>query len=737
MSSSSTAKGREFRLWILLLTAGGVLTTPDVGRSQSYCGPVTIINFNGTNGQYPIAGVTFDEHGTMYGTTGQGGPSYNPQGNAGILNNGLGTIWKYTPAAGLTTLFAFSGETSPANNGYKPDALTIDAAGNLYGTTYEGGNGFAPNQSAFGLGTIFKYSASGQFSLLYEFSGPEGANPIGRVILDSQGHLWGTTWEGGIGWNPALGNFGLGTVFEYSSGSLMNPVQFQGSNGGGNISGGMASDGDGNFYGTTYEGGANGFGTIFRYNSISGQLTTLLNFNRTNGSLPLADVTLDGNGNLFGTTYQGGSHSSASNNCCGTVWKYSLASGVLTTLVNFDGDNVPADGMFPWGGVTLDSKGNLYGITTYGGTYGDGIVYEYSSAGELSTLATFSGPNGSNPEGNLALDSAGNLYGTTNQGGTFGSGTVYEMTLNTSEGACGGIALSSLTLSPISVPNGQSSTGTITLSAAAPSGGATVTLSSNSTFAIVPPSVFIAAGATTATFTVAANNGFVLSDTPVTITASLGNSTLQATMTITPGIAISSITVSPNNVTAGSAASGTVTIASPAPAGGNAVFLALSPFASCNLPVNFPTNPVMIAAGRTSATFTVITTSTTVSCTAPVFAQSGGATVSANFTVKPGGSSGNVTLSSISFNPSNVTGGSNATGTVTLNAAASSQGAVLTLTSSNPSIAAVPATLTVLAGHNSATFNVNTQPVSSDTNVTVTANYGGVNKSGTLTVKRR
>ena len=85
--------------------------------AQSFCGPVTLINFNGTNGQYPAAGVTFDSLGSMYGTTAQGGPTFNPIGNNGILNDGLGTIWKYTQNAGLATLFSFSGATSPSNNG--------------------------------------------------------------------------------------------------------------------------------------------------------------------------------------------------------------------------------------------------------------------------------------------------------------------------------------------------------------------------------------------------------------------------------------------------------------------------------------------------------------------------------------------------------------------------------------------------------------------------------------------
>jgi uncharacterized repeat protein (TIGR03803 family) len=438
--SESNLSRLESLFVAVVLTAA---ISPMHALGQNYCGPVTIINFNGTNGQYPNAGVTFDANGTMYGTTAQGGPSFNPIGNEGIFNNGLGTIWKYTPSAGLTTLFAFSGETSPSNNGYRPGTpLVIDANGNLYGTTYYGGNDFSPNiNNHFGWGTLFKYSSTGQFSVLYEFSGPDGANPVGGELLDGQGNLWGTTTQGGINWNPTLGGFGLGTVFEYSGGALTNPVLFQMSNGGGNISGGLASDGQGNYYGTTYQGGANGFGSIFQYNSITGQLTTLFSFNRNpNGSLPATNVTLDGKGNLYGTTYQGGSHSSASNSCCGTVWKYSLNSGLLTTLVNFDGDTVPADGLFPSGPVTLDSNGNLYGATVYGGIYGDGIVYEYSSAGVLSTLVTFSGPNGWNPEGNLVFDSAGNLYGITNQGGTSGYGTVYKLTPNSSAGRAAELA---------------------------------------------------------------------------------------------------------------------------------------------------------------------------------------------------------------------------------------------------------------------------------------------------------
>jgi uncharacterized repeat protein (TIGR03803 family) len=310
----------RFASLALSLTVASIFQTSPAS-AQSFCGPVTLINFNGTNGQYPAAGVTFDSQGVMYGTTSQGGSGFNPIG-PGALNNGLGTIWKFTPAAGLTSLFSFSGDASPNNNGYRPfTPLAIDSQGNLFGATYYGGNDFSPDvNNHLGWGTIFEYSAAGQFSVLHKFSGPDGANPVG-MLLDSAGDLWGATWQGGLNWNTTLGNFGLGTIFKYSGGSVTNPVLFSSTNGGGNIASGLTSDGQGNYYGTTYQGGTNGFGTLFRYASATGQLTTLVNFNRIDGSLPAATVTLDGQGNVYGTTYQGGAHSSASNACCGTVWK--------------------------------------------------------------------------------------------------------------------------------------------------------------------------------------------------------------------------------------------------------------------------------------------------------------------------------------------------------------------------------------------------------------------------------
>jgi uncharacterized repeat protein (TIGR03803 family) len=706
-------------LAVMLFALGITAFNATLMHAQSYCGPNTVVNFNSSNGAYPYAGVSFDSQGNMYGTTENGGPS------------GFGTVWKYTSSAGLTQFFNFSGSSSPSNNGDRPmSPLLIDGQGNLYGSTYYGGNNFSGDGS--GYGTLFKLSSSGQFTELHQFSGTDGDNPIGALILDSSSNLWGTTSQGGSGWNPTVGNYGYGTIFKYSGGTVTNPVQFN-INNGENVQGGMATDGT-NYYGTTNQGGANSFGTLFQYNSTTGQLTTLFHFKRyPNGSFPSADVVYDGKGNLYGTTNQGGGHSSASSSCCGTVWKYSLSSGTLTTLVSFDGDTVPADGMFPTAGVSLDANGNLFGTTSQGGTFSDGIVYKYSSIGALTTLATFNGSNGQFPEGNLVFDSAGKLWGITHQGGNPGYGTVYDLTPNTGSGC--GPSISSLTFNPSSMSNGGTTTGTVTLSAAAPSGGSVVGLTDdNASVLNVPSTVTVAAGATTATFQAPAKNLFVLSNTVVTVTATLGSSTAQGTVTVTPGINVTSIRLNPSTVTGGNSSTATVTIASSAPSGGNEVELSQSQNSHfCVLPLTFPNNnPVVtVPAGSTSVSFTLGTTNTTTSCTAPVYAQSGTTTVSTNFTVNPGSSS--LTVSSLTLNPSSVTGGSSSTGTVILSAAAPSGGSVVSL-SSNSSSANIPSSVTVPSGSTSATFTVTTTSVTKTTTATITATLGSSSQQVSLTI---
>ena len=615
---------------LFLFLAATYMTQPLPVTAQSFCGPNTLASFNGTNGQYPVAGVTFDNHGNMFGTTEQGGASFNPLG-PGVLNDGLGTIWRYTPGSGLSTLFSFSGNDSPANNGYRPlTPLSIDAQGNLFGSTLYGGNDFTPDiNNHLGLGTLFEFSAAGQFTILRKFSGPDGANPVG-LLRDAQSNLIGVTSQGGADWNPGLGSFGLGTVFELApDGTFTNPVLFSQQNGGGNISGGLVGDGLGNYYGTTYQGGSSGNGSIFKYSPSSG-VTTLFNFNGVNGMLPSASPVLDSQGNLYGTTLQGGAFSGPSSSCCGTIWKYSTATGQFTTLVSFDGNTVSADGMFP-AGIVLDAAGNLYGGTIFGGAFGDGIIYEYSQTGQLSTLVTFSGPNGENPQGTLTFDAAGNLYGIANQGGASGYGTVFQLTPNAGGGPCGGVAVSSLSFNPVNVPDGSTSQGTVTLSGPAPQGGATVGLSTDNSFGVVPSTVTIPAGATSAVFSFFAQPG-VLSDTPVTVTASIGNSTVQGSITITPvsSVFVSSVSLNPSSITAGGNVNGTVTLNKAAPSGGAVISLSSSNTSAATVP-----STVTIQSGKTNASFQVRTSQSSRSSTSVISGSFGGVTKSVTLTVTP------------------------------------------------------------------------------------------------------
>jgi len=288
----------------------------------------------------------------------------------------------------------------------------------------------------------------------------------------------------------------------------------------------------------------------------------------------------------------------------------------------------------------------------------------------------------------------------------------------------GSTTLYSIELAPTSVNGGTSSTGTVTLSGAAPSGGAVVTLSSSASAATVPANVTVAAGATSATFTV--TTSAVTAATPVTIAATYGGTTKTTLLTVNPAtaVALSSVAVSPATVNGGSPSTGTVTLNGAAPTGGAVVVLSSSASAA-TVPAN-----VTVAAGATSATFTVTSSAVTAATPVTITATYGGTTKTTLLTVNP---ATGVALSSVAVSPATVNGGSPSTGTVTLSGAAPSGGAVVTL-SSSASAATVPANVTVTAGATSATFTVTTSAVTVATPVTISASYGGMTKTTLLTV---
>jgi uncharacterized repeat protein (TIGR03803 family) len=335
-----------------------------------------------------------------------------------------------------------------ANNGFGESpytGLVLDAAGNLYGTTSSAG--------AYGQGTVFELSpkTGGGWTqkVLHNFgNGTDGQSPWGgSLLLDASGNLYGTTRYGGNGALCNSLNFvTCGTVFELSpngDGSWTEKILFNfsgGSNGiatgGYHPSNGLVMDAQGNLYGTTFSGGsyqttANG-GTVFELSPSSTQEWSekvLWNFgNGDDGNFPQCTLVFDKAGNLYGTTVTGRGTTAG-----GMVFELSPGTSGWTEsiLFGFDVDGDSQTGIGPQAGVVLDAEGNLYGTTAYGGPHFMGDVFELSpSAGGTWTetvLHTFAKGDGNTPDAGVILDSAGNLYGTTFMGGKANAGTVYEL----------------------------------------------------------------------------------------------------------------------------------------------------------------------------------------------------------------------------------------------------------------------------------------------------------------------
>jgi uncharacterized repeat protein (TIGR03803 family) len=308
-----------------------------------------------------------------------------------------------------TLLHSFKNQPDGA---YPQAGLILDGSGNFYGTTYEGGVGY---------GTVFKGNSAGRQTTLYSFkSGTDGEYPLrAGVILDGAGNLYGTTYTGGV--------FDYGTVFKLDTAGHETVLHsFAGSAADGTYPyAGVTMDSSGNLYGTTAYGGGISYGGIVFKLDTTGKETVLYAFGGTpDGAFPFAPVSLDKAGNLYGTTYGGGSAG------LGAVFKVDTA-GQETVLYSFGGT---PDGAAPYAGVTLDSAGNLYGATYDGGASNDGTVFKLDTSGQETVLYSFTGTggDGAHPYAGVILDSSGNLYGTTYAGGdlscgTQGCGTVFEL----------------------------------------------------------------------------------------------------------------------------------------------------------------------------------------------------------------------------------------------------------------------------------------------------------------------
>lgn len=382
----------------------------------------------GSQGYEPQGGVVFDAAGDAYGTT-----YYDGTYSAGTVFELKRTThgWRHK------VLYSFEG----VRDGMNPMGnLVIDASGNLYGTTLYGGSGTGCLYgSDDGCGTVFELSESNgkwQHTILYSFcsvSGcSDGASPYGLAI-DTAGNLYGVTEAGGTGCQPD----GCGTVYELtqSNSTWTESVlyAFDQNNQGAFFpgEGGIALDGSGNLYGTTYAGGTSNYGIVFelKHKNNEWKEVVLYNFTGSNGDYASdGGLTIAGPDQIYGVTTEEGN---GCNYNCGTIFAltYKRKQWTKTVIYSFDGIH----GASPNPGLVLDKSGSLYGTTFMGGSNNNGVAFELKAGKkwQIQVLHTFTGGNdGANPYAGLTFGPDGKLYGTTSStfsDGQYG-GTVFEVT---------------------------------------------------------------------------------------------------------------------------------------------------------------------------------------------------------------------------------------------------------------------------------------------------------------------
>jgi uncharacterized repeat protein (TIGR03803 family) len=380
-----------------------------------FCAPIAIgsptqtfkslVSFDGTNGGQPYyETLAQGTDGNFYGTTIFGG-------------GGSGNVFRITPAGVVTSIYDFPGYQP---YGSEPQTgLVLGKNGSFYGTAGGG---------AYGYGIVFKITLAGALTTLYSFCAQmnssgyctDGNLPAAPLIQATDGNFYGTTFFGGA-------NNG-GTVFKITpKGTLTTLYGFctRPNCGDGQAPyAGLVQGTDGNFYGTTVAGGANGEGTVFKITS-SGKMTTIHNFCAqtacADGERPYAGLIQATDGEFYGTTSQGGA------NAEGTAFRIT-SSGTLTTLHRFCSQTDCDDGEQPVGGLVQATDGNFYGTTSLaGGLVAYGTVFKLTPAGILTTLHVFDNTDGNQPLGGLVQGTNGIFYGTTNTGGTESYGTVFSV----------------------------------------------------------------------------------------------------------------------------------------------------------------------------------------------------------------------------------------------------------------------------------------------------------------------
>ena len=473
---------------------------------------------NCADGAKPEAGLIKGSDGSFYGTTMIGGSASN-----------FGTVFKITPSGTLSTLYSFGSQT---NDGAFPAAGLLQGSdGNFYGTTFEGG---LPDE-----GTVFKITPSGALTTLYSFGTQtnDGAFPEAALVEGSDGNFYGTALDGGAKNN--------GTIFRITPSGIFTLLYSFGSqpNDGANPAGALLQASDGDFYGTTTVGGANHIGTVFKM-TPAGVLNTLYSFGtQTNdGNSPNGSLIEGSDGNFYGTTFSGGANGK------GTVFNIT-PSGQLSMLHSFD-----SDGAFPEAGLIAGSDGKFYGTTNGGGSNQLGTVFEVWPIGVVISLYSFGSQtnDGSNPISGLLEASDGDFYGTTSRGGANRNGIIFELSISSPSPTATATSTATTTASATPTVTRTASASPTPTATLAPSATRTSTPTATATIAMTPTStITVTATATptaprtstptqTQTATATGTPTVTITSTPTASATATQTQTRTATATGTPTATITS-----------------------------------------------------------------------------------------------------------------------------------------------------------------------------------------------------
>jgi uncharacterized repeat protein (TIGR03803 family) len=407
---------------ILVLALSPVFAEPASAQSYTF---TLLYSFTGSpDGQWPL-GIVLDPQGNLYGSTQYGGlPNCGPRARPLIS---CGTVFKLDTSGQETVLHRFTFSNGDGMMPFLDGSVMRDSQGNLYGTTFYGGDArcFSDGEY-FGCGMVFKLDPSGRETVLHVFEGAnhgDGAGPGAPLVQDGLGNLYGTTNNGGDA--QCVARYyepGCGTVFKIDeAGHYTVHYRFTGANGDGVIPTSLVLDPQGDMYGTTTYGGQYEYGTVFKVDP-SGNETVLYSFRGAgvgDGASPVNGLTRDSQGDLYGTTLDGGT-----GNCddltpgCGTVFKLS-PSGQETVLYRFTGAN--GDG-YPYSTLILDSAGNIYGLA---GIEDIETAFKVDSSGHETVLYYF---NDVGPSQLLAIPGQeGSFYGAMYTSTLMGPGGIFKL----------------------------------------------------------------------------------------------------------------------------------------------------------------------------------------------------------------------------------------------------------------------------------------------------------------------